>query len=61
MSRIALAGFIAVGLWGQVSFEVASVKPTANGGEMRPMRMAFSPGGQLTVTNMPLHWLIAKA
>ena len=46
---------------GRVSFEVASVKPTANAGEHRPMRFAVSPGGQLTVANMPLHWLIANA
>ncbi|HXJ42334.1 MAG TPA: TIGR03435 family protein [Bryobacteraceae bacterium] len=63
MMRLALAGLMALGLLGQerISFEVASVKPTANGGDMRPMRQAYSPGGQLTITNMPLYWLIATA
>ena len=46
---------------GRVSFEVASIKPTADAGNHRPIRFAVSPGGQLTVANMPLHWLIANA
>ena len=46
---------------GRVSFEVASIKPTADAGNHRPIRFSVSPGGQLTVTNIPLHWLIANA
>ena len=46
---------------GRVSFEVASIKPTADAGNHRPIRFSVSPGGQLTVANMPLHWLIANA
>ncbi len=42
-------------------FDVASVKPTANGGPMSPTRFMVSPDGRLTVTNMPLHLLIARA
>jgi uncharacterized protein (TIGR03435 family) len=46
---------------GRVSFEVASIKPTADAGNHRPVRFAVSPAGQLTVANMPLRWLIANA
>lgn len=46
---------------GRVSFEVASIKPTVDAGNHRPIRFSVSPGGQLTVANMPLHWLIANA
>jgi uncharacterized protein (TIGR03435 family) len=61
--RFALAALLAATLCAQerIAFEVASVKPTAGGGEMVPMRQAYSPGGQLTITNMPLYWLIATA
>lgn len=46
---------------GRVSFEVASIKPTADAGNHRPIRFSVSPSGQLTVANMPLYWLIANA
>jgi uncharacterized protein (TIGR03435 family) len=46
---------------GRVSFEVASIKPTADAGNHRPVRFAVSPAGKLSVANMPLRWLIANA